>query len=187
MRVPFGCSRSMAFLFTWCLLSPVGLAHEGVSDVKVTVATQLKEDGVLGSEINVLELRCFEGECRLTTLVLNRCMTGSGEPFQVPFTFQSTTQGGGVIVRRSGNTISVEETNTDMFGDTKATYRFVLAAKQPSNLMATKLEGFSGAYVKDSRLAGKLITVEFVPLRGEFARVDLACPTKLRGLPRVGQ
>jgi hypothetical protein len=53
--------------------------------------------------------------------------------------------------------------------------------------MATKLEGFSGVYVKDSHLAGKLITVKFVPLRGEYKRVDLACPIELPGLPRAGE
>lgn len=187
MRASFPRSCSVAILFVACLLPLVGVAQERIPNVKLTVATQLEEDGVLGSEINVLALRCFEGACRLTTMVFNRCITVNGKSFQIPFTFEGTTQGGGIIVTRSGNSLSVEEVNTDVFGDTKTTYRFVLAANQPSTLMATKLEGFSGVYVKDSRLAGKLITVKFVPLRGEYERVDLACPLELPGLPRAGE
>jgi hypothetical protein len=187
MQTSFPRSYSIAILSIACLLPLVGVAQERIPNVKLTVATQLEENGVLGSEINVLALRCFEGACRLTTVVLNRCIAVNGKSFQIPFTFGGTTQDGGIIVTRSGNSLSVKEVNTDVFGDTNATYRFVLAANQPSTLMATKLEGFSGVYVKDSHLAGKLITVKFVPLRGEYKRVDLACPIELPGLPRAGE
>lgn len=179
MGAPFARSYSVIVLFLGSLLSPAGVAQEAIPDVKLTVATQLKEGGVLGKEINVLTLTCFKGECRLTTLVLNRCFGSS----QIPFVFTKTTQDGGVTVSRSGDILSIEEIDHDLFGDTRTTLRFAFEPSRYPSGQITELKDFSGAYVKNSDLTGTVITVEFVALRGEYERVELACPMELPGIP----
>lgn len=53
--------------------------------------------------------------------------------------------------------------------------------------VATTLKGFSGAFVKNSVILNRVLTVEYVPLPKEYQVVNLDCGIRLPGAPRVSR
>lgn len=156
------------------------LGGESLPDVKLRVATRFSENSAWGKEINVLTLSCFEGNCELVTLVLNKCYSLADEKeAQSPFAYTVDTGGGGLHIQRSGNTLLVEEPGGLSGVTRKMMFEFI-----PGRLMATKLKSFSGAYIKNSDILVKIIVAELLPLQGDYQTVELDCPIELPGIPK---
>jgi hypothetical protein len=48
-------------------------AQQRVPDVALDVTVRQQGQGKLGQGLHVLELRCFDGRCSLTSITLNQC------------------------------------------------------------------------------------------------------------------
>ena len=155
---------------------------ESLPDVNLTVATRFNENSAWGNEIDVLTLSCFEGNCELITLVLNKCVSLSDrEKVQTPFAFTNSTKSGSLQVLHVGNALHVEEVGGPSGTTRKFIFEFI-----PGSLMSTKLKSFSGAYIKNSHILGKTITVELVPLQGGYQTIEIDCPIELPGISKHG-
>ncbi|MCZ6641969.1 MAG: hypothetical protein O7C67_02095 [Gammaproteobacteria bacterium] len=141
--------------------------------VSIHLVTQLKEDGVLGPEINVVDFACVDGRCWMDTIVINRCVLGT----QAPISFHSTT-GGSVNdvleVSVEDDLLLVEEEG----GDVKAQYQFRLSKQRSpgTDIRTRHVTDFFGYYVKESRILNRDIQIEYVRLTDYPIRVELACP-----------
>ena len=147
--------------------------------LKVEIGVQLKEDGRLTDELHHLRLSCFEGECEISTLVLNRCSELPDWNVQTPFFFVEKSSDRNASFNVKGNVIDISVVSTGFGGKTITTYRFELS-HMPNGSKVTK---FSGGYLKDSNILNRLIKVEFMPLRGPYSKVEPACPFELPGVP----
>lgn len=170
----------MVILLISVLFATDSLGGESLPDVTLRVATQFNENSAWGNEIDVLTLNCFEGNCELITLVLNKCVSLSdGKKVQIPFAYTTSTRSGGLQVHRVGNSLHVEEVGGPSGITRKFIFEFI-----PDSLMATKLKSFSGAYAKNSDILGKNIRAELVPLQGEYQTIEIDCPIELPGIPK---
>ena len=149
-------------------------------EVALTVATRFNENSAWGNEIDVLTLNCFEGNCELITIVLNKCVSLSDRgKVQIPFAHTASTRSGGLQVYRVANSIHVEVVGGSSGITRKMIFEFI-----PDSSIATKLKSFSGAYVKNSDILGKTITAELVPLQGEYETIEIECPIELPGISK---
>lgn len=150
-----------------------------IPDVDVEVAVHQKEDGKIGKSIHVLQLKCKSGSCWLMSFSLNQCAAVWLTTPTFPLVFEaSSTADGGLTVTRNGDTLKVEEVTYDIGGVANNTYLFGF----------DKLDGlptltsFSGGFVKHSTILNKVISVEYVPVRGAITAVSLDCPLRARGI-----
>ena len=168
------------FLLISVLFATDSYGGESLPDVSLTVATRFSENSAWGNEIDVLTLNCFEENCELITLVLNKCISLSdGEKVQTPFAYTTSTRSGVLQVHRVGNALHVEK-----FGGPSGITRKFIFEFIPGSLMATKLKSFSGAYVKNSDILGKTISAELIPLKGNYQIIEIDCPIELPGISK---
>lgn len=152
------------------------------------VAVQLKENGQLTKEVHRLKLVCFEGECWLDTQVINRCDTVNGKSFQSPFSFVIRSSDNNSKFQVRGNVVDITKESFDFGGKSLSTYRFVLSTnREGSPSILDEVLDFSGGYMKDSDIVKRLIKVEFIPLRGKYVKIDLACPIEFPGIASSGR
>jgi hypothetical protein len=84
-------------------------------------------------------------------------------------------------VTNLGDTLEVQQTQTDIGGKSITTLRLGYE-KDTQNTMSTKVTSFSGGFVKNSLIAERVLTVEYVPLMGAFQEVQLDCAVALPGV-----
>ena len=141
--------------------------------VSIHIVTQLKEDGNLGSEINVLDFACVDGHCWMDTIVLNRCIFGTQQPISFHLTSRETVNDT-LTVTLKDDVLLVEENNRI---DVKAKYQFHLSKQRApgSDITNEHVTDFLGYYVKESWLASRVILIELVRLT-KPVKIELACP-----------
>ena len=173
----------LAALFVPCTSAST---DRNVPDALLRVTVQQKESGKLNRELHFQELRCWRGDCSLTSVTLNSCRpspvsNGKATPLVVE---RSSTREGNLEVTNEGNTLVVVETGSDLGGRYVTTQRFTYESPGAREI-ARKLVGYSGGFVKNSALAQQVLRVEFVPFRGAYKEARLDCPLGLPGVDAV--
>lgn len=151
-----------------------------IPHAKLKVAVQQRMDGKLDRSVHILELVCLDG-CFLTKVTLNSCIEFGSETYFTPVVERSSTREGNLKVRAVRSTLIVEETGSDLGGTYTNNFRF---GYRRGSAEAYELTSFSGGFVKNSWIAGKILTVEFVPLPKPWQVLKLDCGL---GLPGVGK
>jgi hypothetical protein len=147
--------------------------------IMAEIAVKLKEDGHITDEIHHLRFSCFEGECEINTMVVNRCIELNGKKSQSIFSFVEKSTDPNSTFKIDGKKIDVTIESHDFGGKTLTTYHFELGEKK---IGGYKVVNFSGGYLKDSNITKSLIKVEFIPLIGEYQKINLTCPIEMPGL-----
>ena len=180
-------SRSTGILLLMLLAlllgSPPAWAQQNIPDTRLQVTVQQKEKGKLAQQLHLQELRCFNGECSLTSITLNSCRrspvsNGMASPVVVE---RSSTIGGNLKVTKERDTLVVVDTGFDIGGDYVTTQRFKYEKPRDGGIV-TKLIGYSGGFVKNSNIAQQVLTIEYVPLIGTYKEITLDCPLGLPGV-----
>jgi hypothetical protein len=184
------CCISAGFLgMTGFLFSALeGQAQQQIPDVRLRITVQQREDGKLNPAFHIQELRCFSGNCSLTTITINDCRpspvsAGQASPAIIE---RTSTQEGNLKVTNEGNTLVTVATGSDIGGSYTTTERFIYETPRLGGI-ALRLVGYSGGAVKNSLALKKVITIEYVPLKeasrgAGHSEVTLNCPL---GLPAV--
>jgi len=151
-----------------------------IPDVSLEVTARQKSEGEIGKGLHIFTLECRRGDCVLTTLSLNQCQVGgSGEPVFYPKIERSSVQDGSMEVIDLGNIVRVRQKSAQVL----TTLNFGYEKSPYGNMFpATRVTSFSGGFVKDSTILKRVITVEYVPLVGEFHYIDLDCAALLSGV-----
>jgi hypothetical protein len=175
--------RRLLIVASLAVVWPSVLAgQQRVPDVALEVTVRQREQGKVERGLHVLELKCFDGRCALTSISLNQCAeSGEGKPAFYPKVQRSSTSDGNLVVSNEGRTLIVRETGSDLGGDYVNNFRFEYALPA-SGRSATELLGFSGGFVKDSAILGKVIAIEYVPLPKAFQVLPLDCGALLPGV-----
>lgn len=184
----YALSRPCAFLLSLFPLSfdtIPACAQQGVPDVHIRVTIRQKVEGKISQGLHIQEVLCWRRECSLTTVSLNQC---SESPLTGKMSFatvveRSTTTEGNLRVTNEGNTLVTVETGSDIGGTYVTTQRFRYE-KPRSGEMVERLIGYSGGSVKDSTIAQRVITIDYVPLKGAYEEFKLDCPVRLPGVDR---
>jgi hypothetical protein len=108
--------------------------------------------------------------------------SGSGKKAFYPRVQHSSTWIGNLKVRNEGNTLIVQETGSDIFGDYTNNMRFDY--EPVKDHIATRLTGFNGGYVKNSTLLKKILTTEYIPLPKADQVISLDCGVLLPGVDK---
>jgi hypothetical protein len=95
----------------------------------------------------------------------------------------SATWLGNLKVKNEGNTLVVQETGSDAFGEYVNNLRFEYQAVGEGDVV-NRLVGFSGGYIKNSNLLKKVITIEYIPLQKADQIMKLDCGVLLPGIDR---
>lgn len=166
----------MLFLILW----PVKAVPNGdIPNANLAVTVQEKHDGKIAPGLHIFELNCFNGNCSLSTVSINQCFDSHiGNAF-IPKSQHSSTQYGNLNVRRQGNTLQVEEGDSDADGKYVTNLRFEYETYRG---FASRLIGFSGGYVKDSRLLKRVLIGEYIPLQNEYQIIKLNCDALVPGI-----
>lgn len=165
------------------VLCPRAWAQQNVPDALLQVTVQQKNNGKLNPDLHVQELRCWRGQCSLTTVTLGDCRrspVSSGKASPLIIERESTSEGN-LTVTREGNTLVVVSTGVDIGGSYVTTQRFKYYDPRDGRRVRL-LTGYSGGFVKNSAVAQQVLAVEFVPFRGSFTEVKLDCPLGLPGV-----
>jgi len=93
----------------------------------------------------------------------------------------SSTSIGNLKVRNEGNAIIVQETASDIIGDSVNSLRFEYEPAKDDK-PATRLTGFSGGYVKNAPALKKVFTLDYVPLSQASQVMKLDCDVLLPGI-----
>jgi hypothetical protein len=151
----------------------------------LSVAYRQSEDGKLGESVFQVTLSCWDGTCSLTSLSLNQCGFGAFYPKVERW---STDERGFSVAEIAPGRILVEQQ-----GEAQMTYEFRYTTRDNPSLAQRlqlkrsrffeNLTGFSGAAVKYSPVQQKVISWNFVPLRGRNPRVRANCEILLDGVP----
>ncbi len=149
-------------------------------NLTLSVAARVKEKGQLGQTIWRFTLSCLSGGCQLEDLMLNACdkKVISGEATANPDVVTYSTRDGNLKVLRAGNVISAEVTD---YGQHFMTLRFGFTKESLGYMRAAT---FTGTMVRgvDVLPPGAPLTVELLPLEGQFVRVPLDCALRLPGI-----
>ena len=148
-----------------------GAVPNGIIDVTV----RQKEDGKIGKSYHLLNLFCWEGDCSLTWVSLNQCLGGAG----YPKVERTSTREGNLHVTEAGGMLRIKQTMETGTGLVDTTLR--IGYEKAGGVMAWPTS-FSGGFVKESALLDKVITVEYVPLKGVSNKVTMDCPFDLPGV-----
>jgi hypothetical protein len=99
--------------------------QQNVPDAALQVTVRQREQGRLERGFHVLELKCLDGHCSLTSISLNQCAeSGEGKPGFYPKVQHSSTSDGNLVVRNEGRTLIVRQTGSDLGGDYVNNFRF---------------------------------------------------------------
>jgi len=172
------------FLLVALLYGPDHATADDVPNLHLRVTVQQKTEGKLEKGFHVIELTCWEGgQCSLTSVSLNQCMeSSSGKKAFYPRVQYSSTWIGNLKVRNEGNTLIVQETGSDIFGDYTNNMRFDY--EPVKDHIVTRLTGFNGGYVKNSTLLKKILTTEYIPLPKADQVISLDCGVLLPGVDK---
>jgi hypothetical protein len=172
-------------LLTVLIMMPATASSaDSIPNANMRVTVQQKEEGKINKGFHVLELSCWDGQCSLSSVSLNQCMeSGSGKKAFYPKVQYSATSMGNLKVRNEGNSLIVQETGSDIFGDYVNNLRFDYAPAGKDE-MVDRLIGFSGGYVKNSALLKKVLTTEYVPLPKANQVMKLDCDVLLPGIDK---
>ena len=172
-------------IWTTALISLPAWAQQNIPNALLRITVQQKEAGKLNPELHVQELFCSSGNCSLITVTLNSCRpspasNGKASPVTIE---RSSTIDGNLKVTNEGNTLVVVESGVDVGGDSITTQRFTYEKPRDGGTIK-KITQYSGGFVKNSVLAKRVITIEYVPLVSPsgFKEVTLNCPL---GVPVV--
>lgn len=167
------------------LITPAAaLSSDGIPNAYLRVTVQQREDGKIDKSFHVLELSCWDGNCSLSTVSLNRCFeSSSGKQAFYPVIQYSSTGIGNLKVRNEGNSIVVQETGSDIGGDYVTNLRFDYETTGKDKAV-TRLTGFSGGYVKNSVILKKVLTTDYVPLPKANQVMELDCGVLLPGIDK---
>jgi hypothetical protein len=173
------------FLLAILILTPaISLSADNIPNAYLRVTVQQKEEGKIDKSFHILELSCWDGNCSLSSVSLNRCMeSGSGEKAFYPAVQYSTTGMGNLKVRNEGNSLVVQETGSDIGGDYLVNLRFDYKPVGKDKIV-NRLIGFSGGYVKNSVLLKKVITTDYVPMPKANQVMKLDCGVLLPGIDK---
>ena len=182
--------RTMKAILLYLLLvlpftTPVtAQSADSIPNASLDVTVEQKEDGKISKGFHVLELFCWESKCSLSTVSLNQCMdSGLGKKAFYPKVQRSSTLTGNLQVRNEGNSLVVQETGSDIFGEYVNNLRFDYEPAGKDKIV-NHLIGFSGGSVKNSSLLEKIITTEYVPLPKAYQVMKLDCDVLLPGLDK---
>ncbi len=177
--------RPLALLFiaaTALCSSTIYTQAGAIPDSLLRVTVQQETDGKPERGLHILELRCWKGYCELTTVSLNQCAeSGTGQSAFYPAVQHSSTSKGNLRVRSEGNTLVVEETGSDAFGDYTNNMRFDYQKPNQGGIVS-RLIGFTGGYVKNSVILKKVLTVQYIPLPRAHQVISLDCGVLLPGV-----
>jgi hypothetical protein len=178
MKKTVACLLAVISFVTSAAAAP----SQSIPDSKLRVTVQQKADGKIINGFHVLELSCLNGNCSLSTVSLNQCGdVGQGKQAFNPKVQYSSTSIGNLKVRNEGNTIIVQETGSDMIGDSVNTLRFEYEPAGEDKSV-TRLTGFSGGYVKNAPGLKKVFTLDYVPLPKASQAMKLDCDVLLPGI-----
>jgi hypothetical protein len=157
---------------------------DSIPNVSLDVTVQQKEDGKISKGFHVLELSCGDGQCSLSTVSLNQCMeSGSGKIAFYPKVEYAATWMGNLTVKNEGNSLIVQESGSDMLDGYVTNLRFDYEPAGKDKIVI-RLIGFSGGYIKNSKLLKKVITTEYVPLPKAYQVMKLDCDVLLPGVDK---
>ena len=146
------------------------------------IAVRQKEADKIEKGVHLLKLYCWDGSCSLTSLSLNQCRErGDGSQAFFPKIQRTSTVEGNLKVWAEKNVLVTQETGFDISGDYVTTLRLGFEAPA-SGSPAMKVTNFTGGFVKNSSILQKVITVDYIPLRGRTQSVHLDCEVLLPGL-----
>lgn len=176
---------ALHLLLVILLITPVtASSSDSLPNANLRVTVQQKEDGKINKGFHVLELSCWDGNCSLSSVSLNQCgESGSGKQAFYPKAQYSSTSIGNLKARNEGNSIVVQETGSDIFGDYVNNLRFDYQPAGQDNIV-TRLTGFSGGYVKNSTILKKVLTTDYVPLPKANQVMKLDCGVLLPGIDK---
>jgi hypothetical protein len=175
------------FVCIWAagLITLPAAAQQHIPDALLRVTVQQRETGKLTPEFHVQELFCSSGNCSLITVTLNSCRpspasNGKASPVTIE---RSSTIDGNLRVTNEGNTLVVVEAGVDIGGDSNITQRFTYEKPRDGGIIK-RVTQYTGGFVKNSVLAKRVITVDYVPLASPsgFKEVIFNCPV---GVPAV--
>jgi len=168
---------SCAALFVGLSNAPLesAMQRSRVPNAILEVTIQQKEGQQVGKGLHLLQLFCRDGDCSLTTLSLNQCgELGDGTRAFYPKIGRTSTREGNLVVNVSADVLVIKETDEDSGGDYVTTLRIGFE-RDAAGGPATKITSFTGGFVKNSTLLKKVITVEYVPLKGVASAIRLDC------------
>jgi len=155
-----------------------------IPNANLQVTVQQKQEGEVAKGFHLFELTCWNGDCSLSTVTLNQCFeSGSGRTAFFPKVQYSATSFGNLKVKNEGNSLIVQETGSDMFGDYVTNLRFDYETARKGEIV-NRLIGFSGGYVKNSVLLKKILTTEYIPLPKRNQVMKLDCDALLPGVDK---
>lgn len=180
-----GTALYLHVLVAVLILTPsIVSSADNIPNAYLRVTVQQKEEGKINKGFHILELSCWDGNCSLSSVSLNQCMeSGSGEKAFYPKVQYSTTWMGNLKVRNEGNSLVVQETGSDIGGDSVTNLRFDYKPVGKDKIV-NRLIGFSGGYVKNSILLKKVLTTDYVPLPKANQVMKLDCGVLLPGIDK---
>lgn len=172
------------FLILLIVTPTIAISADSIPDASLRVTVQQRDEGKLSKGFHVLELTCWKGNCSLSSVSLNQCHElETGKKAFYPKVQYSSTWMDNLKVRHEGNSLVIQETGSDAFGDYVNNLRFDYKSTGKGEIV-TKLIGFSGGYVKNSALLKKIITTEYVPLQKTDQIMKLDCDVFLPGVDK---
>lgn len=167
-------------IFQMIVVAPVFAEQSDIPNAHLRIGVRQKEDGKIGEGIHIMELRCWNGQCSLTTVSLNQCSDlGFGNAFY-PIVERSSTAEGTLKVENRGNVLMVQELGF-IGGKTTINMRFQYQPVSEGEVIS-KLTGFSGGFVKNSAILHKVITCEYIPYAKPIQSVKLDCDVLVPGI-----
>ena len=125
-----------------------------------------------------MRLDCFKGRCSLTMLTLNQCV---GDTF-APKIERASTDEGNLKVTKAGNSLRLEHPLDNAVGQGNLKLLFTYVPESPT---ATRVVGFSGGYLLDSKLRDEVRSTEYVPFPTAYNFFKLRCSVvSILGLER---
>ncbi len=152
------------------------------------VAYRQRVEGKLSESVHYISLWCSDGQCSLTSLTLNQRFPG--DDYYYPKIERTSTQEGNLSVSEIRDGVLIVE---EKHSGATIKYRFTYTVRSDQelskmvNLQQVRwfedLNAFSGALVKYSSILKKVVSWEFVPLKGRSPIIKTACKIMLDGVP----
>lgn len=153
----------------------------GVPDADLQVAIRNKDDPGARGTLWLLILECRDGNCAMTSVGLNQCLEGGNRKLRwTPSVSRTETADGQLRVVDLGGVLHVEERQTGLLTDFRATFRI---GYRKDSLLVREVASFSGVMIETSPLEkGTVATTQWVPLAGTLHEVPSPCPLSLPGV-----
>ncbi len=186
------------FMLIMLLYNPAYAEIDNIPKAVLSVTVQIKTEEKVESDrlyfesltehklekgFHVLTLVCADdSRCWLTTVTLRcRPYDDKTEVFD-PVVERSSTEEGNLKVRNGGNSLIAQETSSDIFGGEYVNrLRFDYEPVEKGQIIS-RVIGFSGGFVKNSRILDKVYASEYVPLPKAKQIMKLGCDPLLPGI-----